>query len=371
MSDAASSPIHVSSFSEEERAELLAQQPSTSSVVRDDSHGQPNAEESPLQQVSEIPGSPRRPDELNAQPQQSPAKKQRITAYALDMESLPHDLKEFLQAVRQYFTQSVNLEREKAAVSMSTFSKCQERMLCFLGYCKTTLGSEETLNADCFLRTRLIEGYVEFLREVRKCSSATMSNHLSALIYAAKFLHRNAAPDYKDVAIIRRLRSQARILQKEGDNERPQTKEDLQAQNRWLPWEEIVTAVRTQREKFELTVPAKPKARECADLLLLSIYVFIPPSRGLEIRTLEIVGEEESLEARKDTARNLLIQMASGDIRLHFSNFKTRKFVGRDELPLGREDELCRLMNVYIKDHRPKLVTASSQRYLLLGSDIL
>ena len=63
-----------------------------------------------------------------------------------------------------------------------------------------------------------------------------MSNHLSALIYAAKFLHRNAAPDYKDVAIIRRLRAQARILQKEGDNERPQTKEDLQAQNRWLPW---------------------------------------------------------------------------------------------------------------------------------------
>ena len=99
--------------------------------------------------------------------------------------------------------------------------------------------------------------------------------------------------------------------------------------------EEIVTAVRTQREKFELTVPAKPKARECADLLLLSIYVFIPPSRGLEIRTLEIVGEEESLEARKDTARNLLIQMANGDIRLHFSNFKTRKFVGRDELALG------------------------------------
>ena len=34
----------------------------------------------------------------------------------------------------------------------------------FLGNGKTTLGSEETLNADCFLRTRLLEGYVEFLR---------------------------------------------------------------------------------------------------------------------------------------------------------------------------------------------------------------
>jgi len=39
------------------------------------------------------------------------------------MESLPHDLKEFLQAVKWYFTQSVNLEREKAAVSMSTSVK--------------------------------------------------------------------------------------------------------------------------------------------------------------------------------------------------------------------------------------------------------
>ncbi|XP_074626445.1 uncharacterized protein LOC141884544 isoform X2 [Acropora palmata] len=34
----------------------------------------------------------------------------------------------------------------------------------FLDYCKTTLGSEETLNTDCFLRTGLIEGYVEFLQ---------------------------------------------------------------------------------------------------------------------------------------------------------------------------------------------------------------
>ena len=231
MSDTASSPIHISSissFSDEEWEELLAQQPSTSSAVRDDSHGQPNAEESPLQ-VSEIPGSPRRPDELNEQPQRSPAKKQRITAYALDMESLPHDLKEFLQAVRRYFTQSVNLEREKAAVSMSTFSKCQERMLCkwrflfyvgafllflqfvrslsfgsgfeflrvspcifslfesifryfpgFLGYCKTTLGSEETLNADCFLRTGLLEGYVDFLR-------VSFSRHFKSILTSGVF----------------------------------------------------------------------------------------------------------------------------------------------------------------------------------------
>ena len=32
-----------------------------------------------------------------------------------------------------------------------------------------------------------------------------------------------------------------------------------------------------------------------------------------------------------------------------------------------REDELCRLMNLYIMDHRPKLVMESSQRNLLVS----
>ena len=160
----------------------------------------------------EIPGSPPQADELNEQPQQSAAKKQSITTYALDMESLPLHLQQFLLAVKQYFNQSISVAREKAAISMSTFSKCQERMVCkliflfmsvlfyfwkfvcslsfcsgfelsrispsiftlfesifcyfpgFLGYCKTILGSEETFDADCFLRTCLIERYVEFLR---------------------------------------------------------------------------------------------------------------------------------------------------------------------------------------------------------------
>jgi len=33
-----------------------------------------------------------------------------------------------------------------------------------------------------------------------------------------------------------------------------------------------------------------------------------------------------------------------------------------------REDELCRLMNLYIIDHRPLLVMESGQHNLLLGS---
>ncbi|XP_068705168.1 uncharacterized protein [Montipora foliosa] len=147
--------------------------------------------------------------------------------------------------------------------------------------------------------------------------------------------------------------------------------EDLSAQNRWIPWEEVVSAVSKQREKFELTGPMKFKAKEFCDLIMLSLYVFIPRARGLEIRTLEVLsvlsGEQASnFDPKSSTGKNYLIVKDSGDIVLHFNNYKTRKFSGRDELALQPQDELCRLLLSYIKDYRPHMVTDSSGRYLLL-----
>ena len=75
-----------------------------------------------------------------------------------------------------------------------------------------------------------------FLQDERQCGSATVANHLSSLLYPIKFLHREHSPEFKGVQIIRQLRAQATILQKEGDLQRPSTREDLEAQNRWLPW---------------------------------------------------------------------------------------------------------------------------------------
>ncbi|XP_068705167.1 uncharacterized protein [Montipora foliosa] len=209
------------------------------------------------------------------------------------------------------------------------------------------------------------------LQEERNCSSATVSNHLSSLLYPIKFVNKEDAPDFKGVPIICQLRTQARILQKAGDLERPTTMEDLSAQNRWIPWEEVVSAVSKQREKFELTGPMKFKAKEFCDLIMLSLYVFIPRARGLEIRTLEVLsvlsGEQASnFDPKSSTGKNYLIVKDSGDIVLHFNNYKTRKFSGRDELALQPQDELCRLLLSYIKDYRPHMVTDSSGRYLLL-----
>ena len=81
--------------------------------------------------------------------------------------------------------------------------------------------------------------YLKFFfspQEKRGCSAATVANHISSILYPIKFLHREDAPDFDNVAIIKQLRVQATLLQREGDLERPSSKEDFESQNRWLPW---------------------------------------------------------------------------------------------------------------------------------------
>ncbi len=41
---------------------------------------------------------------------------------------------------------------------------------------------------------------------------------------------------YLHVPVIQQLRAQARILQREGDLQRPQTKEELKEVQKWLEW---------------------------------------------------------------------------------------------------------------------------------------
>ncbi|KAJ7382969.1 hypothetical protein OS493_031746 [Desmophyllum pertusum] len=105
-----------------------------------------------------------------------------------------------------------------------------------------------------------------------------------------------------------------------------------------------------------------------ATLVMLSLYVFIPPSRGLEIRTLEIVNEGEGFDRRQYKDRNVLLIKEDG-IVLYINNYKTKRSSGRDELSLQREDELSRILLEYIKTFRRHLTKEGSGKYLLLNKN--
>lgn len=82
----------------------------------------------------------------------------------------------------------------------------------------------------------LIYSFSLISQEIRECKPGTISLHVSSMMYVAKFLHREHAPDYKDVEIITKMRHQVTTLQKLATRERLSSKEDLRAANKWLDW---------------------------------------------------------------------------------------------------------------------------------------
>lgn len=83
-----------------------------------------------------------------------------------------------------------------------------------------------------------------------------------------------------------------------------------------------------------MAVNKKDKARECCDLVILAMYTLIPPSRGLEIRTLEIVRDWQEFNPCHFKGKNVILLKDAEQVTLHFHNYKTAKFSGRDELTL-------------------------------------
>ena len=83
-----------------------------------------------------------------------------------------------------------------------------------------------------------------------------------------------------------------------------------------------------------MAVHPKDKARCCCDLVILVLYVFIPPSRGLEIRTLEIEQNWQNFNPQNYKDRNIILFKDPLGLSLHFDNYKTQKFTGHDELIL-------------------------------------
>ena len=98
--------------------------------------------------------------------------------------------------------------------------------------------------------------------------------------------------------------------------------------------EEIVSACARQKDYFEMAVNRRDKAKDCGELVLLGMYVLIPPGRGLKVCTLEIVCNWQDFSPRHYKGRNILLVKDREEVTLHFSRYKTAKFTGHEEIRL-------------------------------------
>jgi hypothetical protein len=83
-----------------------------------------------------------------------------------------------------------------------------------------------------------------------------------------------------------------------------------------------------------MAVNKREKAKECCDLVILAMYVFIPPNRGVEIRSLEIQRNWREYRPSQIKGKNVLLVKDTDEVTLYFQNYKTAKSSGRDELTL-------------------------------------
>lgn len=101
--------------------------------------------------------------------------------------------------------------------------------------------------------------------------------------------------------------------------------------------DEVLEARSLQRSRFEMARGKRGRAREACDLLLLSLYCHIPPGRGLEFRTLEVVQEAELPEpfaAVRFRNRNIALLQRDGGLTIHVQKYKTYQSAGKDTIVL-------------------------------------
>ena len=86
-----------------------------------------------------------------------------------------------------------------------------------------------------------------------------------------------------------------------------------------------------------MTRGKKDSAKEACDLLLLSLYCHIPPGRGLEVRTLEVVCKAKLTEpfvAAHFQNRNMTLVHKEGGVTIHVQKHKTYHSTGKDMVPI-------------------------------------
>lgn len=177
--------------------------------------------------------------------EQANIKKDSRKPYTAKRELLSEEVKYFLSNMESFFVSpSSSLQRKDLPLTSSTMTKNLQRLLGFIGF-KLNAGREKEFVVTSFEDNNLIEEYVEFLRSVRQVCNSTIVNHVVALTYAIKYLHREKAPHYKDLTHLELCRDLMRYLNKEDLRKKRLMSDELLLDGKWLKWENILEAIKT------------------------------------------------------------------------------------------------------------------------------
>jgi hypothetical protein len=293
-------------------------------------------------------------------------------SHALKDYNVGRSLKKQLKKMRSWWIKPYNAERKSKAISETTAQKREERLLCFLGFIHRykAVPDDFDLTVGLVLNHRLVDAFCNYMKEVRQSSDGNMSENMTALISACRWLYRKEKT-VKEPQMIRRLKDYRNSYQSKAVRTRKgEDIEELTERGKWLSWQEFVAVIQKLRNEWETHLSKEPasisNARKLHDLLLLGLYS-CTPARGSEIRLLQFLSEEE-LSERKGRltikkyveANKVNIITKIGDIwRMYVSDFKNSRSFGADATDLDVFDWWCHLFETYLESYRPLLVGAA------------
>lgn len=290
-------------------------------------------------------------------------------SHALKPYDINRGLKKELKKMRSWWIKRNNPQRKSKAISETTADKRQERLLCFLGFVHRYKAVPEgfDLTVGLVLNHRLVDAFCEYMKVVRQSSDGNMSENMTALISACKWLYRKEKHT-GEPQMIRRLMDYRNAFQSKAVRTRQgEDIEELTERGKWLSWQEFTAVIRKLRSEWERELSKEPAststARKLHDLLLLGLYS-CTPARGSEIRLLQFISEEDLTERKGRLtvkkyveAQQINVLTKVGDVwRMYVADFKNSRSFGVDATDLDAFEWWCELLETYLDKYRPLLV---------------
>jgi hypothetical protein len=357
---------HSSSIEEEESSSEEGNKGGNSSEPSSDSSssGEELANDLPKGISQTVLNVPEIPDQFSAS--------DFTKSHALKDYNIGRCLKKELKKMRSWWIKPYNSERKSKSVSETTADKREERLLCFLGFIHRykAVPDDFDLTVGLVLNHRLVDAFCDYMKVVRQSSDGNMSENMTALISACRWLYRKEKT-VREPQMIRRLKDYRNSYQSKAVRTRKgEDIEELIERGKWLSWQDFVGVVRKLRNEWESHLSKEPaslsNARKLHDLLLPGLYS-CTPARGSGIRLLQFFSEEE-LSMRKgrltikkyvETEKVNIITKIGDVWRMYVSDFKNSRSIGTDVTDLDVFDWWCQLFETYQESYRSLIVGAA------------
>ena len=172
------------------------------------------------------------------------------------------------------------------------------------------------------------------------------------------------------------VQSWCRTYQKAAERQyRGECKEALASRGKWLAWDQVLAAVKAQKEAYECADGNRTRAKEGMKYGVMLLYTSLPPARSQEYWTMQwqlrSEGDLYSVEPEVPASNWLFVSQDHQHGMLYIGMHKTSRHTGVQRIELsstGSTGALLEQLVIYCERERPLLIGDYNHKHLFVVS---